>query len=157
MKKIYFSFSLVCVSSALFGQSSFNTSGGSVANNSGSISISVGQVVCSSVSNSSGSVSQGVQQTYEISVLGMTENKYDLSLNAYPNPTSDQLHLKVNNTKNEKLTYRIVDLSGKEVDKSLIVSEETVIDMKNLSVSTYILEVYSETAKIQSFKICKNN
>ena len=82
-----------------FGQSSVNVSGGSVSNTSGSISYSIGQVAYQSVSNSSGSVSQGVQHAFEISTLSLEENKFNFMLNAFPNPTTENLNLHVGNYK----------------------------------------------------------
>jgi hypothetical protein len=139
-----------------FGQSSVNVSGGSVSNTSGSISYSIGQVAYQSVSNTSGSVSQGVQHAFEISTLSLNENKFNFTLNAFPNPTTENLNLRVGNYKQEKLAYKLIDLEGKVISEASMLSEETTIDMKQLPVATYFVEVNNEGKKVQTFKIIKN-
>jgi len=139
-----------------FGQSSVNVSGGSVSNTSGSISYSIGQVAYQSVSNTSGSVSQGVQHAFEISTLSLEENKFNFTLNAFPNPTTENLNLRVGNYKQEKLAYKLIDLEGKVISEASMHSEETTIEMKQLPVATYFVEVKNEGKKVQTFKIIKN-
>jgi hypothetical protein len=142
----------------VFGQTSMNTStsGGGASNPSGSISYSIGQVTYQSASNTSGSVNQGVQHAFEISTLSLEENVLQLSLMAYPNPTQELLNLRVGNYSQEKLTYKLVDLEGKVISEATIHSETTAIDMKQLPVATYFVEVHNEGKKVQVFKIIKN-
>ena len=140
----------------VFGQTSMNASGGGTSNASGSISYSIGQVTYGSTSNASGSVSQGVQHAFEISTLSLEEKALQLSLTAYPNPTHELLNLLVRNYNQEKLTYMLVDLEGKVISESTIHSETTAIDMKQLPVATYFVEVHNEGKKVQVFKIIKN-
>ena len=140
----------------VFGQTSVNASGGETSNASGSISYSIGQVAYQSVSNTSGSVSQGVQHAFEISTLSLEENKFNFTLNAFPNPTTENLNLRVGNYKQEKLAYKLIDLEGKVISEASMLSEETTIDMKQLPVATYFVEVHNEGKKVQTFKIIKN-
>jgi hypothetical protein len=138
-----------------FGQTSTNASGGGTSNASGSISYSIGQVAYQSVSNTSGSVSQGVQYAFEISTLSLEENALNLSLMAYPNPTLELLNLRVGNYSQEKLAYKLIDLEGKVISEETINYETTTIDMKQLPVATYFVEVNNEGKKVQTFKIIK--
>ena len=133
-----------------------NASGGGTSNTSGSISYSIGQVAYQSVSNTSGSVSQGVQYGFEISTLSLEENALQLSLMAYPNPTQDLLNLRVGNYNQEKLAYKLLDLEGKVISEASMLSEETTIDMKQLPVATYFVEVHNDAKKVHVFKIIKN-
>ena len=139
-----------------FGQISINASGGGTSNVSGSISYSIGQVTYQSTSNTSGSVNQGVQHAFEISTLSLEENSLHLSLMAYPNPTQELLNLRVGNYSKEKLTYKLVDLEGKVISEASMHSEETTIDMKQLPVATYFVEVHNDAKKVHVFKIIKN-
>ena len=156
MKKQFITFSYILTGIVSYGQTSVVASGGSVSNNSGSISYSIGQVAYQSVSNSSGSVSQGVQHAFEISTLSLEENKFNFTLNAFPNPTTENLNLRVGNYKQEKLAYKLIDLEGKVISEAPLLSEETTIDMKQLPVATYFVEVHNEGKKVQTFKIIKN-
>jgi hypothetical protein len=122
----------------------------------GSISYSIGQVAYSSISNSNGSVSQGVQQAYQISTLNVKENVFNFSLNAYPNPTVDNLTLHVGNYRQEQLVYRLLDTGGKLLSEAKLQGQETIIEMQHLATATYFVEVHHEGKKVQSFKIIKN-
>jgi hypothetical protein len=113
-------------------------------------------VAYQSVSNTSGSVSQGVQQAYVISTLSLEENKFNFSLSAYPNPTTDNLNLRVANFNQEKLSYRLIDTEGKLLSQGDIQAQETSLDMRQLPVATYFVEVLHDAKKVQSFKIIKN-
>ena len=156
MKNKILTASCLVFGSFVFGQTSVNASGGSVSNTSGSISYSIGQVAYQSTSNASGSVSQGVQHAFEISTLSIEENAFKLSLMAYPNPTQDILNLRVGNYSQEKLAYKLIDLEGKVISEASMLSEETTIDMKQLQVATYFVEVHNEGKKVHVFKIIKN-
>ncbi len=141
----------------VFGQQSVNASGGNVANSKGSVSYSIGQVAYVSISNTNGSVSQGVQQAYQISTLNFEEQVFNFSLSVYPNPTADNLTLRVGNYKQESLMYRLLDSEGKLVSEAKLQGQETVIEMYQLSTSIYFVEVHHEDKKVQSFKIIKIN
>lgn len=156
MKKTTLTTSCLVFFGFVFGQTSVNTAGGEVKNSSGSVSYSIGQVAYTSVSNSNGSVSQGVQQAFEISTLSLEENKFNFTMNAFPNPTTENLNLRVGNYKQEKLAYKLIDLEGKVISGASMLSEETTIDMKQLPVATYFVEVHNESKKVQTFKIIKN-
>jgi hypothetical protein len=85
----------------LQAQTSVNATGGDASGGGGSVSYSVGQVVYTTNTGANGSVAQGVQQPFEISVVtGIEEAKgINLSVSAYPNPTTDYLELKVESEK----------------------------------------------------------
>jgi hypothetical protein len=156
MKKTILTTSCLVFGGFIFGQTSTNASGGETSNASGSISYSIGQVTYQSTSNTSGSVSQGVQYAFEISTLSLEENALNLSLMAYPNPTQELLNLRVGNYNKEKLAYKLVDLEGKVISEASMLSEETTIDMKQLPVATYFVEVHNDAKKVHVFKIIKN-
>ena len=156
MKVTILTTSCLVFCAVVFGQTSVNASGGGTSNASGSISYSIGQVAYQSVSNSSGSVSQGVQHAFEISTLSLEENALNLSLSAYPNPTQELLNLRVGNYKQEKLAYKLFDFQGKVISEASMLSEETTIDMKQLPLATYFVEVHNDVKKVQTFKIIKN-
>jgi hypothetical protein len=75
---------------------------------------------------------------------------------AYPNPTQELLNLRVGNYNKEKLAYKLVDLEGKVISEASMLSEETTIDMKQLPVATYFVEVHNDAKKVHVFKIIKN-
>jgi hypothetical protein len=156
MKKQLIIIAGVFFASISFGQTSVNTAGGSVSNTSGSVSYSIGQVAYQSTSNASGSVSQGVQQAYVISTLELAENAFNFSLSAFPNPTQENLHLRVGNFNQEQLAYRLIDAEGKLLNQGEIQTQETDLDMRQFVAATYFVEVHHAGKKVQTFKIIKN-
>ncbi len=86
----------------------------------------------------------------------MKENTLNISLMAYPNPTQELLNLRVGNYIQEQLAYKLLDLEGKVIAEATINTEITTIDMKQLPVATYFVEVHNEGKKVQTFKIIKN-
>lgn len=142
-----------------FGQAqeSTNAAGGDASGSGGSVAYSVGQVVYTSNTNGSESVSQGVQQTYEISDVGIKETELNISLVAFPNPTAENLTIEISDYNNEKLKYQLYDMQGKLLNSGDIVAKQTQIDMLNLSRASYFVNVLNEeNIKVQSFKIIKN-
>ena len=156
MKKLFVTSLLFLIETVVFGQNSVNTVGGEVYNKTGSVSFSIGQVVNENIINTTGAVSQGVQQAFEITVLNLEENKLNLSLSAFPNPTQSQLILKIGNYNSEKLKYNIISSSGTLLGQGSIYSSETVIDLQQLPKALYFIEVHQESTKIQAFRIIKN-
>jgi hypothetical protein len=156
MKKQVISIVGVLFTSITFGQTSVNTAGGDVSNTSGSVSYSIGQVTYQSTSNASGSVSQGVQQAYVISTLELVENAFNFSLSAFPNPTQENLHLRVGNFNQEQLSYKLINTEGKLLNQGEILTQETELDMRQYAVATYFVEVHHAGKKVQTFKIIKN-
>ena len=156
MKKYFFITILMLFSLLAIGQTSVNSSGGDASNAQGSISYSIGQVVYQYKSNNTGSISQGVQQTYSISSLTIEENALNLSLSAYPNPTAENLNLRVGNFNNEELTYKVLNSEGKLLFQGGIHQQETFLEMKALPSASYFVEVHHGIKKVQTFKIIKN-
>jgi hypothetical protein len=150
-------FVLLLLSVLSQAQESTNTSGGEATGSGGSVSYSVGQVVYTTNSGSSGSLAQGVQHAYEIFVVGVNDSQSNISLNAYPNPTTDVLTLQISNYNSEKLIYQLYDLNGKLISSEQITAPQTQINTAKLSTSTYFIDVLNqENKKEQSFKIIKN-
>lgn len=138
-------------------QESTNASGGDATGTGGTASYSVGQVVYTTNTGSTGSVAQGVQHAYEIFTIGIKETELNISLTAFPNPTTENLTLQISDYNNEKLSYQLFDMQGKQLSNGQIVAQKTQINMNNLPTATYFVNVVNqENKKVQSFKIIKN-
>ncbi len=153
-----FAFSLSTVSA----QESINPTGGDASGSGGSASYSVGQVVYSTNAGTNGTVAQGVQQPYEISVVtGIEESKgINLSVSAYPNPTTDYLTLTINDNVKTRhalslLSYQLYDMSGKLLQSEKITGNQTSIVMSNLVPATYFVKVIQSNKEVKTFKIIK--
>ena len=156
MKKLLLTSITFIVGTIALGQNSVNAVGGDVYNNTGSVSFSIGQVAIENTINTTGSISQGVQQAFEITTLNLEENKLNLSLSAYPNPTQTQLILHIGNYNQEKLKYNIVSSEGELLSQGNIQTIETIIDLQQLPKAMYFIEVQDQSTKIQTFRIIKN-
>jgi hypothetical protein len=135
-----------------FAQQSPVSAGGEATGTGGSMSYSIGQVSY----KSNNQMTDGVQQPYEILVVGEKNKNIELSWNAYPNPVRSHLTL-ATGTEFTGLSYSLYDMSLKLIRKESIQNSETSIDMSELATSTYILKVTSSTnQELSTFKIIKN-
>ena len=142
----------------LQAQESINAAGGVASGSGGSANYSVGQLVYTTNTGSNGSVAQGVQQPYEISAItGIEEAKdINLTITAYPNPTTDYLTLNVKDFELSNLNFQLYDMQGKLLRNEKITGNQTSIVMSNLVPSTYFVKVIQGNKEIKTFKIIKN-
>ena len=143
-------------------QTSVNATGGNASGSGGLASYSVGQVVYTTNTGTNGSVAQGVQQPFEISVVtGIEEAKdINLSVSAYPNPTTDYLTLSIGEFDISNLSYQLYDMQGKLLQSGKITGNQTSIVMSNLVPATYFVKVIVKTQgiasqEVKTFKIIK--
>ncbi len=161
MKKLKFSVTILMMfvfTSFLYSQEAVATAGGDASGSGGSVSFTIGQVFYKTVSVSGGVATEGVQQPFEIIVeTGIEDAKdIDLRLSAYPNPTKDNLTLRIVDYERDNLSYQLYDVSGQIVKNKKITGNETLIQMSGLSKSVYILNVTDKNKVIKTFKIIKN-
>jgi hypothetical protein len=141
----------------LQAQESVNVTGGNASGSGGSVSYSVGQVLYHTHTRTNGSVAEGVQQPFEISVVTAIEEAkgINLSVSAYPNPTTDFLHLKVESEKLKNLSYQLFDMNGMLLQSEKTTGNQTSIVMSNLVPATYFVIVIQGNKEVKTFKIIK--
>ena len=140
-------------------QEAIPATGGNAIGSGGSISYSVGQVVyTTNTSTANGSVAQGVQQPFEISVVTAIEmaKEINLSVSAYPNPTTDFLILKIEGDVKTQYIASLFDITGKLLQSQKITSNQTNIVMSNLVPATYFVKITDGSKEVKTFKIIKN-
>jgi hypothetical protein len=138
-------------------QESANSSGGDAIGVGGTVAYSIGQVVYTTNTGISGSVAQGVQHAYEIFTVSIEETTLNISLIAFPNPTSENVTLQISDYNNKKLAFQLYDLQGKLLTSGLVTAQQTQINLASLPSATYFINVVNhENIKVQSFKIIKN-
>jgi hypothetical protein len=138
-------------------QESANASGGDATGSGGTLAYSIGQIVYTTNTGGSGSVAQGVQHAYEIFTVGITETELNISLTAFPNPTTENLTLQISDYNNEKLSYQLFDIQSKQLSNGQVTAQQTQINMNGLPSATYFINVVNQENKIvQSYKIFKN-
>ncbi|MBR5983394.1 MAG: T9SS type A sorting domain-containing protein [Bacteroidales bacterium] len=158
MRKFYSIILLFVLSgTAVFAQNAVPASGGNANGSSGSVSYTVGQPFYSANVGTSGQVSEGVQQAYEIYDVTEVQNPIsaNISLSAFPNPTSDYLTLLIDGDFINDLDYAMYDITGKEIMQMQISSSETSIDMQSLPPATYFVRVTKGKNEVKTFKVVK--
>ncbi|WP_271784827.1 T9SS type A sorting domain-containing protein [Aquimarina algiphila] len=134
-----------------------NATGGNTSGSGGSACYSVGQVAYQTHTETSGSVAEGVQQPYKISVTGTEEaTGINLSVSAYPNPTTDYLTLEVKDFELSNLNFQLYDMWEKLLQSEKSTGNQTSITMSNLVPATYFLKVFQNNKEVKTFKIIKN-
>jgi hypothetical protein len=147
---------IIALSLSANAQSGFVATGGDAQGTGGSNSSSVGQIDYTSNKSTSGSASQGNQQAYSIKIVdGHSEKEINLSVKAYPNPTSDVLYLEIDPSYNQPLSYALLDNRGRLIQQVDISSTQSEILMSNLPISTYYLRIYSNQKTLKTFIIQK--
>ena len=135
----------------LHAQDSLTSAGGKATGSGGTASYSVGQVVYTTNTGTNGSVAQGVQQVYKISTvrLGTRETEPNISLSIYPNPTKENISIRVNNFTG-KIQTEVYDLLGHRLQ----VSNETTISLQDYARGIYLLKVaYGD--RVEEVKVIK--
>ncbi|MFA5972522.1 MAG: T9SS type A sorting domain-containing protein [Lentimicrobiaceae bacterium] len=145
----------------LHAQEAVPVTGGNASGSGGSVSYSVGQVVYSTNTGTGGSVAQGVQQPFEISIVTALEETEGITLqcSVYPNPSADFVILKVVASATlsiQTMLYQLYDGSGKLLENTKIVSNETRIALSNLPDADYFLKIIQGNKELKTFKIIKN-
>jgi len=138
-------------------QDAILTSGGDASGSGGSFSYSVGQIVYTTIIDSNGSMAQGVQQPFEISaVLGVDDLLgINLSLVAYPNPTTDFLNLTTANLNYKNLSYQLFDINGRLLAQKKLENNSSEITMKQFPSALYFLKIFNNQKLVKLFKIIK--
>ena len=147
-----FSFSIV------MAQESVNTTSGDASGSKGSVSYSVGQIAYQTHTDTSISVAEGVQQAYIISVFtGLEETpRLELSVIAYPNPSTNNLILEVKELEFSTLSFQLFDMQGRLLQSKNITCNQTNIVMSRLTPATYFIKIIKEGRDVKTFKIIKN-
>ena len=148
----------MCFTINLSAQQSTNTSGGNATGTGGTVSYSVGQMNYTTNTGTGGSACQGVQQPYEIFAITNVDEAKDLNINlsAFPNPTFDNLILKIESTTTKNLSYLLFDMNGKLLATQKLDVAETKIAMNNYAAATYFIKITENNNTLKTFKIIKN-
>ena len=145
------------MSTHAFSQKGTVAAGGDASGAGGGVSYSIGQIDYVTATGTGGSALQGNQQPFEISVItGIEINAITLEMGVYPNPTFDNVTLKVSGNEFSKLNYTLIGLDGKVIRQENVNGETTTIPMNELAKGLYIINVYDQNKSIKSFNIIKN-
>lgn len=145
---------LFCLGTAV-AQNAVVPAGGTASGNGGTVTYTVGQIAVQTNSDGTASISEGVQQPYEISVVGVDEYPgITLSAKIYPNPTLSTCFLQCDSWDNLE-EVKVYDLNGKSLFKKKIEGNITEMDFSSFAPGTYFVNVYSGKQMLKSFKVVK--
>ena len=148
---------LVLILTEVSAQNTILTTGANATGNGGSVSYSVGQIVYTSEIGITGSLTQGVQQSYDISIVNGIENaKINLEISAFPNPTTSNLILTINDIEFSNMTFQLFDVTGKLLQEKIIIDNQTIVDMNYYSPGIYFVKIQNESIEFKNFKIIKH-
>lgn len=141
--------------SGAVAQNATVSAGGTATGSGGSLTYTVGQIADQKVDGSGQYIIEGVQQPYEIQIVGV-DNYPNISLNAmvYPNPTIGNVSLKITGM-DIVGEVKVYDVNGKYLLSKEIEGELTDISLSSLAQGTYFVNVYDKQRMLKSFKVVK--
>ncbi|WP_397446922.1 T9SS type A sorting domain-containing protein [Polaribacter sp. R77954] len=156
MKKNILVGALLLTTHFLHSQTAITSSGGIATGGGGTATYSIGQLVYTTNSYNSGSIAQGVQQAFEFQVFSNSDiPSTNLTLLTYPNPTSDNLVLKMSDTPQDELEYTLFDIQGKQIMTGQITNTKTTIETRDIANGVYSLKVTKNKLLLKAIKIIK--
>ena len=156
MKKIIALIIFGCSIISIQAQQTTVSAGGDASGIGGTFSYSIGQVVYTYNYGTDVIVAQGVQQPFEISILGLDNYHINLVMQTFPNPTKDYLVLNVHALDLSNMIFQLYDVNGRLIETRTMFSPIETICMMNLPSSVYVLKVINNNKEVKSFKIIKN-
>jgi len=131
-------------------------SGGTATGSGGSATYSVGQVTYTAITGTPGSAIQGVHQPFEISIVTSVPNPgIDLQAIVYPNPTKDQVMLRIGYPDIRNLQYILLDAKGALIKQNPITRQQTLVTLPPFGNGVYLLQVWRKQSLLITFKIVK--
>ena len=138
-------------------QNGAGASGGVVEEGIYRVSYSIGQCFFTSISQEGTYISSGLQHpTIRINIgTDMEEEHPEAETIIYPNPVHEWLKLKMDAPPSKDMSYALIDISGRIVQRKSIESAECIIQMTGLHQGTYVLNIYAKDHIIRTFKLIK--
>jgi hypothetical protein len=131
-----------------------NPAGGYGNSTDASLDWSLGQIAVSTLVSDQAILTQGLLQENILITQIVLPSENLPGIRVYPNPTAGELIITVE--ENKPLTYNLTDLNGKLLLKGRCLDIENTINLKDLPVGEYILNISDQTAQYaNSYKITK--
>jgi Secretion system C-terminal sorting domain len=78
----------------------------------------------------------------------------ELSVLLYPNPVDDWLNVRISRSKGDKISYTLIDISGKMITSKVENNSNFRINMVSLASGVYLLILQDEASK-KTYKLIK--
>ena len=156
MKFKIFLFFLLCLSSAAYSQTtvfkySYDASGNRTSRTIEIIPAPPGQAPPMAEEQMAQKQNAALSDSTNLSTPETTTLKTAV---VYPNPTFGLININLESFKNS--TYQLFDISGKEIQRGVIYSSQTILDISNEGSGQYLLRITS-SGQVQSFSIIKKS
>lgn len=139
-------------------QKAITVAGANVVSMSGNMSFAVGQIDYTNTGNSVSThiLSKGVLQVYNKLPITFVFNIDNTNtIQAWPNPVSNNLFIKIDGKPVTDASYQVLDLNGQLVENNRIFSSNTIIEMQKYPSGIYIVNIIYSNKKSVKFKIIK--
>ncbi len=146
---------LTGISSLAFSQQATVAAGGVATGSGGSVSYSIGQVACSAVSGPTGSIIQGVQQPHDLLITNIKEASTSFEAAVYPNPAAESVRITLGTDPTEAIQCNLFDMSGKLVSTRSLSSRQLDMNLNELPVAAYTLQISNSKSTLKTFRIIK--
>ncbi|MBK7667166.1 MAG: T9SS type A sorting domain-containing protein [Sphingobacteriaceae bacterium] len=153
MKKLVLLFISSCTLS--YAQQGPVAAGTSTTGAGGSISYSIGQIDYIYPSGT-GSSSEGLQQPYEVFVTEVSENLNSVSINVFPNPTSQSVIIDFKAADFKNHSYQLTDVNGKLISENKITESQSKINVTEMSSGIYFISISNSSSSLKTFKLIKH-
>lgn len=143
----------------LLAQQTVPVSGGNINGSGGSGVFTVGQMNYGSITDKNNvSVVKGIQQPIEVNQPVSVDPSFNMAVkcSVSPNPTSDFVYLKIDDTKFKEYSFELIDLNGKPLISNPITENSTEIDLREFISANYLIKIMHQNKIITTFKIFKN-
>ncbi|MCC7522122.1 MAG: T9SS type A sorting domain-containing protein [Flavobacteriaceae bacterium] len=139
-----------------YPQENIISSGNDVSGEGGIVNYSVGQIAYHAQTDGNFTIIEGVQQAYEISVIGTDDTpNIQLSMSVFPNPVENQLNLSIDMETLIGFSYQLTDMEGRILKDEKITENNSIIDLSEYESSTYFVSIWQADQKLKTFKIIK--
>jgi hypothetical protein len=125
-----------------------------------SLSWTVGEIAITTVSSAGNILTQGFHQPENGIAIGIANQDKLFSINAFPNPISENLTLEINSDKPENFLIEVTDILGKLVKSTSIYvgdgQAQHSISMASFAPGAYLVKVTSSNGKFtKAIKLTK--
>ncbi len=163
MKKLFILNVMLLVYLSVYGQTlspeTILSSGGDFANTAAQISWTLGDFQTTTYVKDQIVLTQGfLQSQIKVTDVFNIDNSADVELKVFPNPVTNYLYIKLISNENKKLSWQLINQSGKIIRNDDIYNKQAEIDLGTYKAGIYYLKTFSKDGSfVKIFKIIRIN
>lgn len=153
MKAILQLLCFLCLPCLLFGQNIerevISNAGNANKDANVSMTYTIGEAIIATSIQDTIVVQQGFEQgRFDTIVTSIELANEFLDLKVFPNPAIEYIMLELEKELEQKLTYQIITVEGKQIQTNSFATRRQRIDVKSLPAASYVLQLLSEKGKM---------